>query len=74
MIIDRRAFAAGTALVAIAPMVAPPFELLSSSLPADAASIGRVVFMIDGWSSRGDSVTDDQLWIRVDRSWRAAWR
>ena len=74
MTIDRRVFAAGTALVAIAPVVAPAFELLSPPLPPHAARIGSVVFMIDGWSSRDDSVTADQLWIRVDRSWRAAWR
>jgi hypothetical protein len=74
MMIDRRGFAAGMALVAIAPVVAPSFELLSSPLATDAAGIGRVVFMIEGWSSRDGSATGDEVWIRVGRSWRTAWR
>ena len=73
MIVDRRAFIAGTALVVVAPAI--------GLLPAPAASpaptaptIGRPVFMIEGWSAQDDSPKDDQLWVRVDRSWRTAWR
>ena len=73
MIVDRRAFIAGTALVVVAPAI--------GLLPAPAASpapraptIGWPVFMIAGWSAQDDSPKDDQLWVRVDRSWRTAWR
>jgi len=67
--IDRRAFVAGAALVAVAPirgLSTPP-----SSLPA--ATMSSVVFAIDGWSAPGDE-TADQVWIRIGHGWRTAWR
>ena len=67
MIIDRRAFVAGTTLVALAPAL----EFVPVPLPSPA-NAGRLVFMIDGWSVSSDSA--DEVWIRVDRSWRSAWR
>ena len=68
MMIDRRAFVAGTALVAIAPAI----EFLPAPLSAPAANASRLLFMIDGWSVASDSA--DEVWIRVGRSWRTAWR
>jgi len=68
MIIDRRAFVAGTALVAIAPAI----EFLLVPLSPAAANASRLVFMIEGWSDPSESA--DEVWIRVDRSWRTAWR
>ena len=68
MIIDRRAFVAGTALVAIAPAI----PVLPIPLSPPAANASPVVFMIDGWSVASD--TADEIWIRVDRSWRTVWR
>lgn len=58
--------------------------------PADGAGMGRVVFRIDGWDRHDEtaidrSITpspdaavgtlpDHEVWIGVNRSWRAAWR
>jgi hypothetical protein len=70
MIIDRRDFIAGTALVA----VAQPFQLLPRKLPQPATNMSYPVFMIDGWNVQGSSDATSPMWIRVDRSWRVAWR
>ena len=51
MMIDRRVFVAGTALVAIAPAI----EFLPAPLSAPAANASRLLFMIDGWSVASDS-------------------
>jgi hypothetical protein len=70
MMIDRRNFIAGAAVVAVVPGLLPgalrePVATLNFSYPA---------FMIDGWSAKAVNDTDGQAWIRIDRSWRAAWR
>jgi hypothetical protein len=70
MIIDRRDFIAGAALVAIAPSV----QLLAPQLSPPVTNLSYPVFMIDGWSVQDDSDATSQVRIRVDRSWRAAWR
>ncbi len=68
MTIDRRAFVAGTTLVAFAPAVG----FLPTVLSAPAANANNLVFKIEGWSVPSDSA--DEVWIRVGRSWRTAWR
>jgi len=73
MIVDRRAFIAGTALVVVAPAIGLLPAPAASPAPS-APTIGWPVFMIEGWSAQDDSPKDDQLWVRVDRSWRTAWR
>jgi hypothetical protein len=70
MIIDRRTFVAGTTLVAFAPAL----EFLPVPLLPPVANTSRLVFMIDGWSVPSDSDGADEVWIRVGRSWRTAWR
>ena len=70
MIIDRRAFVAGATLVAFAPSL----EFLPAPLSAPAANVRRIVLMVDGWNVPGDGGTADEVWIRVGRSWRTAWR
>jgi hypothetical protein len=70
MIIDRRAFVAGTTLVAFVPAL----EFLPVPLSPPIANTSRPIFMIDGWSVPSDSDGADEVWIRVGRSWRAAWR
>jgi hypothetical protein len=70
MMIDRRTFVAGAALVAVAPirgLSTPP-----SSLPA--ATVSPVVFVIDGWGVESDDEKVDGVRIRVNRGWRTAWR
>jgi len=71
--IDRRTFVAGTALLAVAPVVAPTLETLPSPASASAAE-SRLVFMIDGWSIPGDRATGEEVWIRIGHAWRTAWR
>jgi hypothetical protein len=68
MTIDRRAFVAGTTLVAFAPAVG----FLPTVLSMPTANANDLVFKISGWSVPSDSA--DEVWIRVDRSWRTSWR
>ena len=68
--IDRRAFVAGTTLVAFAPTL----EFLPVPLSPPAANASRVVLMIDGWNVPSDSDGADEVWITVSRSWRIPWR
>jgi hypothetical protein len=70
MTVDRRTFLAGAALVAVAPAM----EISVRNVPKQPANSKRIAFMIDGWSSQDDNVAADQLWFRVGRSWRTAWR
>ena len=70
MTVDRRAFVAGATLLTVAPAI----QLLPVAPSARVASVRRTALMIDGWSSPGDSDGGDEVWIRVDRSWRSAWR
>jgi hypothetical protein len=70
VMIDRREFMSGTALVALAPTL----SLLPVVLPTPAAETNRLVMKIYGWSTPGQSGTDEEVWIRVNRSWRTAWR
>ncbi|MBR1163416.1 hypothetical protein [Bradyrhizobium elkanii] len=70
MMIDRRDFVAGAALVAITPAL--------RVLPADAAvpsnDVIRPVFMIRGWNQRGGADPDNQVWISIGHGWRTVWR
>jgi hypothetical protein len=70
MMIDRRTFVVGTVSAAILPLGTSLSEQL---LPAEAAT-GGVVLMIEGWSVPNASGAADAAWIRVGRSWKAAWR
>jgi len=69
MMIDRREFIAGTTLLAVAPTLG----LMPPQLPSRAASASRPPFLVDGWSIE-DGEAENQVWIRVSRSWRTAWR
>jgi hypothetical protein len=70
MLIDRRAFVAGAALLG----ATPTFKMSFASLPAAAMGVNSPVFLIDGWSAERDGSAADRPWIAVSRSWRAAWR
>jgi len=67
MMIDRRVFVAGTALVA----AAPAFRLIPMDAAASVADAVPVL-VIDGWSTPDDS--GGQVWMRVGHGWRTAWR
>jgi hypothetical protein len=70
MTIDRRTFIVGTGVAA----VSPGLQLWSLQLPARAAAMSRAEFMIEGWSVRDASAATEQVWLRLDRTWRTAWR
>lgn len=68
MTIDRRAFVAGTALVAVGPAIGACHPGLSR--PAD---LSRLVLVIEGWAVP-EGVSADQVWLRVGHGWRTVWR
>jgi len=70
MMIDRRTFVAGTALIVVAPTV----NLLPVELPNPERLTGQLVLMIDGWSVPDECNAADTVWIRIGRSWQVAWR
>ena len=70
MTIDRRDFVTGVALTAVAPVL----SLLPVPPPIDAAELNPLIMMIEGWSIDEGDEAADRVWIRLDRSWRAAWR
>ena len=70
MMVDRRAFVAGAALLAVAPACG----LLPLDAAANVADARSPVLMIDGWSAQDDSDPADQVRIRVGHGWRTAWR
>jgi hypothetical protein len=70
MMIDRRDLIAGAALVAVAPTL----EWLPPALSQPGVNSSYPVLLIDGWNVEDDSDATNQVWIRVDRSWRVAWR
>lgn len=70
MMVDRRSFVSGTALLALTPVL----NLLPAVIPTPAAEATRLVMKIDGWSVPDQSRAGEEVWIRLDRSWRTAWR
>jgi hypothetical protein len=70
MMIDRRTFVAGSASLAVAPAL----DLLPVQLPTPETTIGRVVLLVEGWSVPDESGAASAVWLRIDRSWRTAWR
>jgi hypothetical protein len=70
MSIDRRTFVIGTGAVAMTPALG----LWPLPGPAQAAGVRQIEFMIEGWSLDDGSSSPDRVWLRLDRSWRAAWR
>ena len=101
MMIDRRAFLQGAALVVTPPALAALFSFSSAArsrasrlpcaLPPPMAGAGTdvnaIVFKIDGWDRRDDLAMDrssanpvtegstaNEVWIRINQSWRTAWR
>lgn len=86
--IDRRTFIQGAALVATTPALVAlrPLSseaqsrssLLTTSVPpvrGDGADGNLVVFKIDGWDyfdPKGS--TGNTVLIKINQSWRAAWR
>jgi hypothetical protein len=79
MIIDRRTFITRgmTLLVTVPALGALPRWL--STLPPRMTGAGAgenlLVFKIDGWDNKdGEASNGDEVWIRINPSWRVAWR
>ena len=70
MMIDRRTFIAGAMVAAVAPAT----NLLASPSGPSADGTGGVVFLVEGWSDQSSDESADQIWLRIDRGWRASWR
>ena len=77
MMIDRRDLLVGTALATVAPVLGAlriqATPIVATQATPIAAQVSCIGFMIDGWSVQ-DSAAADQVWIRIDRSWRTVWR
>jgi hypothetical protein len=82
----RMAALAGVSPAFAAP-ISPPLATganLSRSSGAAGTDTERITLKIKGWENSGDGAsynrngrsveTAQEAWIRVDRSWRAAWR
>jgi hypothetical protein len=85
MMIDRRSFIQCTVLAAATPTLATLFPLApmaeASLVPgpspeaADPTTANCVVFKIDGWDHcDAELSTGSEVWIRINPSWRSAWR
>jgi hypothetical protein len=70
MMIDRRSVIAGTALA----VVAPALSFASALVPTPAAEATRWVVKIHGWNVSGEANAAEEIWIRINHSWRVAWR
>ena len=80
MNIDRRSFIQAVAIVASSSALMPLLPVSSiaggSSVqsPAEAAVSDSVVFTIDGWDLDKHGLSQNEVRIRVNQSWRSAWR
>jgi hypothetical protein len=84
MTIDRRSFIQRTALLAAIPTLAALYPLGSMAeapLPTglspqatDTTGANFVVFKIDGWDHCDGKLSNgNEVLIRINQSWRAAW-
>jgi len=84
MRINRRAFIQGATLVATTPALAALFPLsptkqasalASRSSPArESNGVNCIVFKIDGWDFDAKDSNENEVLIRINQFWRAAWR
>jgi|HubBroStandDraft_5_1064220.scaffolds.fasta_scaffold01249_4 hypothetical protein len=80
MMIDRRTFIInGTTFLAAAPALAVllpgPSIAQTPLLTRAGADENSVLFKIDGWDAYGAEASNgNEVWLRIDQSWRAAWR
>ena len=79
MMIDRRTFIMqGATVLATAPALAILLPRSSAQTPfmtGARADENLAVFKIDGWDLCEARVSNgNEVWIRVNQSWRTAWR
>ena len=70
MIIDRRTFIAGAALA----VIGPGLPSLPAAQPALATEASTPLVLIEGWSVDDPDRAVTAVWLRIGRSWSAAWR
>jgi hypothetical protein len=76
----RRSFLIGCGCIVVAPAFGEiGLPLAIDNLPSadTSAQVGMdLVLRIEGWDglSNSQNPTDDCPWIRINSSWRAAWR
>lgn len=82
----RRRFLQGATLLGITPFVTSAFPFLSevqtnaapltsSPTPKDVKDSDTVLFTVDGWDPlTAESQFQNAVAIRVNQSWRSAWR
>lgn len=80
MMIDRRTFLIqGATLLATVPALAillPDESTAQTPLMTGAeADENPILFKIDGWDCCDAQVSNgNEVWLRINQSWRAAWR
>ena len=82
MLIDRRGFMQGAALIAVGNVLSLSSDIRSYGSPgpgfpptesAVTGTAADIVFRVNGWDCLGDS-TGDEIFISVNQAWRTAWR
>lgn len=78
MMVDRRTFIQGATLLATASALAawlPRSSTTQTRIAGSETDVNPVVFKIDGWD-RCDAkgLTGNEVLIRINQSWRTAWR
>ena len=68
--IDRRTFVSGSVLVTLVPTL----HFMPGSLQASEPVCGGTVLKIDGWNVPDEGNCVEEIWITINRSWRATWR
>jgi len=80
MMIDRRTFIIqGATLLATAPafgVMLPHSSAAQAPLMTEVgAGENSAVFKIHGWDHyEGEASNENEVWITINQSWRAAWR
>lgn len=82
MMLNRRIFIQGAlgGVPALAALLSSkPLQASQASPPPAQVSGGgtdpnQIVFKIDGWDRWDTAATDNQVSIRINQSWRTAWR
>ena len=81
MLIDRRTFIQGAACVAAllplssgAESQAQPIVRPTSPTAAGPVDQNSIVFKIEGWDLDSEGAADSVTLIRINQTWRTAWR
>jgi hypothetical protein len=81
MVINRRTFMQGAALLSTGGLLSCSADLLACASPTQGSPASQTaaveanakrVFKVDGWE-RVD-LAGDEVFIQVNRAWRTAWR